>query len=67
MGLINTTTNLSYARNELIKVGTSFVFDKVADMIYYMMSNDDITVKKAREAHLELSILVGKALQIPMP
>ena len=32
-----------------------------------MMSNDDILVQKARQAHLELSILVGKALQIPMP
>lgn len=42
MGLVNTTTNLSYARNELIKVGESFIFDKVADMIYYMAANDDI-------------------------
>ena len=32
-----------------------------------MMSSDDTTVQKAREAHLELSVLVGKALQIPMP
>jgi hypothetical protein len=32
-----------------------------------MMSSDDITVQKAREAHLELSVLVGKALDIPMP
>jgi hypothetical protein len=32
-----------------------------------MMSSDDITVQKAREAHLELSVLVGKALHIPMP
>jgi hypothetical protein len=32
-----------------------------------MMSSDDITVQKAREAHLELSILIGKALNIPMP
>ena len=32
-----------------------------------MMSNDDITVQKAREAHTELSILVGEALNIPMP
>lgn len=31
------------------------------------MSSDDITVKKAREAHLQLSVLVGKALDIPMP
>lgn len=43
MGLAHTTTNLSYARNELIKVGESFVFDKVADMIWYMMTNDDIS------------------------
>jgi len=43
MGLANTTTNLSYARNELIKVGESFIFDKVADMIWYMMTNDDIS------------------------
>lgn len=32
-----------------------------------MMSSDDINVQKAREAHLKLSILVGKALDIPMP
>lgn len=32
-----------------------------------MMSSDDILVHKARQAHLELSVLVGKALQIPMP
>lgn len=43
MGLTNTTTNLSYARNELIKVGASFIFDKVGDMIYYMLANDDIS------------------------
>jgi len=43
MGLANTTDNLSYARNELIKVGTSFIFDKVGDMIYYMLANNDIS------------------------
>jgi hypothetical protein len=32
-----------------------------------MMSSDDILVQKAIQAHLELSILVGKALHIPMP
>jgi hypothetical protein len=32
-----------------------------------MMSSDDIVVQKAIQAHLELSILVGKALHIPMP
>ena len=32
-----------------------------------MMSSDDITVQKAIEAHLTLSVLVGKALNIPMP
>ena len=32
-----------------------------------MMSTDDITVQKAIEAHLKLSVLVGKALDIPMP
>jgi hypothetical protein len=32
-----------------------------------MMSNDDPDVQKAREAHLQLSVLVGKALDIPMP
>jgi hypothetical protein len=32
-----------------------------------MMSSDDTTVQKAREAHLKLSILIGKALDIPMP
>jgi hypothetical protein len=32
-----------------------------------MMSSDDTTVQKARDAHLKLSILIGKALDIPMP
>ena len=32
-----------------------------------MMSSDDIVVQKARQAHLKLSVLVGKALDIPMP
>ena len=32
-----------------------------------MMSSDDILVQKAIQAHLRLSVLVGKALQIPMP
>ena len=32
-----------------------------------MMSSDDTTVQQAREAHLKLSVLVGKALDIPMP
>ena len=32
-----------------------------------MMSSDDTAVQKAREAHLRLSVLVGKALDIPMP
>jgi hypothetical protein len=32
-----------------------------------MMSSDDIVVQKAIQAHLELSVLVGKALHIPMP
>ena len=32
-----------------------------------IMSSDDTTVQKAREAHLKLSVLVGKALDIPMP
>jgi hypothetical protein len=32
-----------------------------------MMPSDDITVQKAREAHLELSVLIGKALNISMP
>ena len=31
------------------------------------MSNDDPNVQKAREAHLQLSVLVGRALDIPMP
>lgn len=35
MGLTSTTTRLTYARNDLIKVGRSFIFDKVGDMIYY--------------------------------
>ena len=32
-----------------------------------MMSNDDTTVAKARDTHLRLSVLIGKALDIPMP
>lgn len=44
MGLANTTTKLSYARNELIKTGVSFIFDKVGDMIYYMHKNNDIGI-----------------------
>jgi hypothetical protein len=32
-----------------------------------MMSSDNIVVQKAIQAHLELSVLVGKALHIPMP
>jgi hypothetical protein len=32
-----------------------------------MMPSDDTTVQKAREAHLKLSVLIGKALDIPMP
>ena len=32
-----------------------------------MMSSDDILVQEARQAHLELSVLIGRALQIPMP
>jgi len=32
-----------------------------------MMPSDDITVKKAGEAHLKLSVLIGKALDIQLP
>ena len=32
-----------------------------------IMPSDDTTVQQAREAHLKLSVLVGKALDIPMP
>jgi len=32
-----------------------------------MMSSDDITVQKAREAHIKLSVLVSKALDIQIP
>ena len=32
-----------------------------------MMASDDITVQKAREAHIKLSVLVSKALDIQMP
>jgi len=31
------------------------------------MSSDDTTGQKARQAHLKLSLLVGKTLDIPMP
>ena len=32
-----------------------------------MMSGDDTTVQQAREAHLKLSVLIGRTLDIPMP
>ena len=32
-----------------------------------MMPGDDITVQKAEEAHLKLSVLIGKALDIQLP
>lgn len=32
-----------------------------------MMPSDNATVQKAGEAHLRLSLLIGKALDIPMP
>jgi len=42
---------------------------QIADLskLLGMMSSDDITVQKAREAHLRLSILIGEALDIQMP
>jgi len=45
------------------------IIKQIADLskLLGMMSSDDITVQKAREAHLRLSILIGKALDIPMP
>ena len=45
------------------------IINQIADLskLLGMMSSDDITVQKAREAHLKLSILIGKALDIPMP
>ena len=32
-----------------------------------MMPSDDSTVQQAREAHLKLSVLIGKTIDIPMP
>ena len=32
-----------------------------------MIPGDDVTAQKARDAHLKLSVLIGKALDIPMP
>ena len=32
-----------------------------------MLSNDDITVQEAREAHIKLSVLISKAFNIPIP
>ena len=32
-----------------------------------MMPSDDITVQKAGEAHLRLSVLIGRALDIQLP
>jgi len=45
------------------------ILTKIAELskLLGMMSTDDIVVQKAIQAHLELSILIGKALQIPMP
>ena len=45
------------------------IVTQIAEMskLLGMMSSDDATVQKAREAHLKLSVLVGKALDIPMP
>ncbi len=42
MGLVATTTNLSYARNEYIGQGRHHVLDRAADMMYYIISNNDI-------------------------
>ncbi len=45
------------------------IVTQIAEMsrLLGMMPNDDATVQKAREAHLKLSVLIGKALDIPMP
>jgi hypothetical protein len=45
------------------------IVTQIAEMsrLLGMMANDDGTVQKAREVHLKLSVLVGKALDIPMP
>ena len=32
-----------------------------------MMPSDDITVQKAGDTHLKLSVLIGRALDIPLP
>ena len=44
MGMVATTTNLTYARNDYIKQGRSHIFDRVGDMIYYVLSNNDIPI-----------------------
>lgn len=44
MGLLNTTTNLTYARNDLIKQGRHHVLDRAADMIYYFVKNPDVAI-----------------------
>ncbi len=44
MGLVSTTTNLTYARNDLIKQGRHHVLDKAADMIYYIINACDIAI-----------------------
>ena len=45
------------------------ILTKIAELskLLGMMSSDDILVQEARQAHLELSVLIGRALQIPMP
>ena len=40
-------------------------FHNISSFLQFV--SDDPNVQKAREAHLQLSVLIGKAMDIPMP
>lgn len=44
MGMVATTDNLTYARNDYIKQGRHHVLDKAADIVYYILANNDIAM-----------------------
>ena len=45
------------------------IITQIAEMsrLLGMMPSDDVTVQKAGEAHLKLSVLISKALNIRLP
>jgi len=50
-----TTTNLTYARNDYIKKGYSHTFDTVGDMLYYILTNNDIACTRTNTLSLGTS------------